>query len=135
MRILVPMVGDLFHYGHVNLLKKIKEEYPNSIIVIGLHTNESVVKYKRNPILNYDERYRIIESCRYVDEIIEFDCEIIVNDSYLKKYNLDLLIHAHSKSEDEKYQQLFINIADKFVRFDYTNGISTTEIINRIKQK
>lgn len=132
MRIFVPMVADLLHYGHVNLLKSIKNKYHDCLIIVGLHTNESVNKYKRSPILNYIERYTVLEACKYVDEIIDFDCELIINVEYLKKYAIDLVIHAHDISEDDKYKQLFINIPNNFERFDYTLGISTTEIINRI---
>ena len=132
MRILAPMVADLFHYGHVNLLERIKNKYPNSTMVIALHTDESVQKYKRKPILTYQERYKVLESCKYVDEIIEFDCDMTIDEIFLKKYDVDLLIHAHPKEEHEKYKQLWKNIPNNFERFDYSQGISTTDIINRI---
>jgi ethanolamine-phosphate cytidylyltransferase len=135
MRILVPMVADLCHHGHLILLKNIKTKYNNCNIIIGLHTNESVKKYKRLPILNYVERYKVLEACKYVDEIIEFDCETIINSEYLIKYNLDLVIHAHHKHEDDKYKQLWVNIPNNFERFDYTEGISTTEILKRISER
>lgn len=134
MFILIPMVGDLFHYGHINLMKNVKKKYPNCKIIIGLHTNESVKKYKREPILNYNERYNIIESCKYVDRIISFDCDIIINYNYLIENNIDLIVHAHDDTleENEKYKQLYINIPGKFDRFDYTKGISSTQIIDRV---
>ena len=128
------MVGDLFHYGHVNLLKNIKNKYTDSQIVIGLHSDESVKKYKREPILKYNERYAVIEACKYVNRIIEFDCEIIVDMAYLKNNEIDLVVHAHDLEEEEKYKQLFINIPNNFERFEYTSGISTTNIIDRIKK-
>ena len=137
MRILIPMSGDLFHYGHVNLFKNIKKKYPDSKITIGLHTDNSVSKYKRIPILTYEERYKIIESCKYVDTIIEFDCEMIIDNNFLKKNRIDLVAHAHDNTpeENEKYKQLWENIPNNFERFDYTEGISTTEIINRILER
>ena len=133
MRILVPMVADLFHWGHVNFLERIKNKYPNSTIIIGLHTDESVQKYKRKPILTFTERYKILKSCKYIDEIIKFDCEMTIDKNFLKKYDADLLVHAHPKEEHEKYKQLWENIPNNFERFDYSQGISTTDIINRIK--
>ena len=111
---------------------KIKNKYPNSTIVIGLHTDKSVEKYKRKPILTYQERYKVLESCKYVDEIIEFNYDMLIDRKFLKKYDADLLVHAHSKEEHKKYKQLWENIPDNFKRFDYSQGISTTEIINRI---
>ena len=133
MRIIVPMVANLFHCGHVDFFEKIKNKYPNSTIVIGLHTDKSVEKYKRKSILTFTERYKVLESCKYVDEILKFDCDMLIDVKFLKKYNADLLVHAHSPKEHEKYKQLWKNIPDNFERFDYSQGISTTDIINRIK--
>ena len=127
------MVADLFHWGHVNFLERIKNKYPNSTIIIGLHTDESVQKYKRKPIMTFTERYKVLKSCKYVDKIVEFDCEMTIDKNFLKKTNIDLLVHAHPKEEHEKYKQLWENIPNNFERFDYSQGISTTEIINRIK--
>ena len=62
MRILVTMSGDLFHYGHVNLLKNIKNDYPNCKIIIGLHNDEVITNYKRKPILTFFERKSVLES-------------------------------------------------------------------------
>lgn len=137
MNILVPLVGDLFHYGHVNLFKNIKTKYPDSNIIIGLHTDLSVSKYKRIPILTYNERYKIIESCKYVCTIIEFDSETTIDNNYLKKNRIDLVVHAHNNTpeENEKYKQLWKNIPNQFERFDYTKDISTTQIINRILKR
>ena len=97
-----------------------------------LITEDSVEKYKRKPILTYQERYKVLESCKYVEEIIEFDCDMTIDEIFLKKYDVDLLIHAHPKEEHEKYKRLWKNIPNNFERFDYSQGISTTDIINRI---
>ena len=53
------------------------------------------------------------------------------------KYNIDLVCHAHFKEEDFKYLPWY-NVPiklGKFKRLDYTNGVSTSEIINRIKMR
>ena len=39
-RILISGVFDLFHYGHMILLKKCRELYPNDILIVGIHTDE-----------------------------------------------------------------------------------------------
>ena len=104
MIVFIPMCGDLFHWGHVELLKKVKKKYKHSKILVGLHTDDSIKKYKRQPILSYDERYKVIESCRYVHKIISFTCDIIVNNDFLSKYNIDLVVHGHSIEEEDKYK-------------------------------
>ena len=71
MRILVTMSGDLFHYGHVRLFIRIKNDFPNCKLIVGLHNDEVITNYKRKPVLTFFERKSVIESCRYVDELFE----------------------------------------------------------------
>lgn len=123
------MVADLFHYGHITFLKNIKNKYKCNIIV-GLHTDEDVMKYKREPIMTYNERKIVLESCKYVDNVIE--CPLNINLEFLKLYNIDIMIHAHDIEEHEKYKFLWGKMGDKFIREDYTKGISTTDIIKRV---
>lgn len=131
MRILIPMSGDLFHYGHVRLLRKVKENNLDCISVIGLISDEQMINYKRKPIMNYEERKEVLESCKYVDEVI--NCPLIYTYELLNKLNIDKVIHAHEPEEDEKYHYFCKNISDKFERYPYTKEISTTEIIERVK--
>ena len=131
MRILVTMSGDLFHYGHVNLLKNIKKDYPESKIILGLHNDKDITNYKRKPILNFFERKSVIESCRYVYEL--FECPLNITQDLIKQQNIDLIIHGHPESEHEKYRFLWEHNEHMFKRYDYTKCISTTEIIERVK--
>jgi len=131
INIFVPMVADLFHYGHINLLKRIRQNYEKDNIIIGLIPDDVCTKYKRTPIMNYEERQLVLESCKYVDKVILFK-HLEITKEFLEKNNLDLVIHAHTLEEHDKYGMFWKNIPDKFIRYDYTSGISTTDIINRI---
>ena len=128
MKILVPMVADLFHWGHVNFLERIKNKYPNSTIIIGLISDKYVESYKRKPIMTFTERYKVLKSCKYVDEIVEYNLE----KNFMEKNNIDFLIHANYPEENNKYIKLFKVASEKYIRFDYSQGISTTDILNRI---
>ena len=64
----IDMVGDLFHFGHVNQIKNVYDLGYD--VVIGIHSDETVESYKRKPILTMDERIKVIESCKYVSSII-----------------------------------------------------------------
>ena len=101
MRILIPMSGDLFHYGHVRLLKRVKDNNSNCISVIGLISDEQMINYKRKPIMNYEERKEVLESCKYVDEVI--NCPLTYTYELLERLNIDKVIHAHDIEDDEKY--------------------------------
>ena len=62
-------VYDLFHIGHLNLIKRAKElcDY----LIVGVSTDELVMKEKsKSPVIPYEERVAIIESLRYVDEVV-----------------------------------------------------------------
>ena len=86
------------------------------------------------PVLNIQEREYIFKSLKMVDEVI-INAPIIITEKFINKYNIDMVIHAHSKEEDEKYfpQHKHAIKLNKFTRFDYNKGISTTVIINRVK--
>jgi len=60
---------DIFHYGHLNILKKTKElcDY----LVVGVSTDELIEKEKgRKPVIPFVERMNIVKSIKYVDEVI-----------------------------------------------------------------
>ena len=126
------MVADLFHVNHVIFLKECKNLC--KYLYVGIHSDEIAEKYKRKPIMNMKERVSVIESCKYVSKVIE-NAPITPNKDFLDKYNIDMVIHAHNENEEEKYNYMYVDCIkeNKFMRIDYQEGISTTDIINRIK--
>ena len=63
---------DLFHSGHVNLLKKCKEiAGVNGRVIVSLNTDSFIESYKgKPPICNESEREIVVKSCVYVHEVI-----------------------------------------------------------------
>lgn len=62
---------DLFHSGHVNLLKRCKEISTFGRVVVSLNTDEFIQEYKgKPPVCSYAERKAVLEACRYVDEVV-----------------------------------------------------------------
>lgn len=63
---------DLFHSGHVNLLKRCREvagEWGN--VVVSLNTDEFIQEYKgKPPVCSYDERKAVLEACKYVSAVV-----------------------------------------------------------------
>ena len=60
---------DMFHIGHLNLLKNAKENC--DYLIVGVNTDERILKQKkRRPVISYDERAAIVEACRYVDKVV-----------------------------------------------------------------
>ncbi|MER7780448.1 adenylyltransferase/cytidyltransferase family protein [Streptomyces sp. NPDC096191] len=59
------MVGDLFHPGHVALLRAGRDFRDR--LIVGVLSDEVVARYKRRPIMTLAEQVAVIEACRYVD--------------------------------------------------------------------
>ena len=64
---------DLFHSGHVNFLKRCQEiAGVGGRVVVALNTDEFIFNYKKKkPILSFQQRKDVLDSCRYVDEVVE----------------------------------------------------------------
>ena len=93
-RILVDLSFTLPHHGHMRLLKQAKKL---GKVIVGLTTDKEVLKYKGYiPELNYDQRKEILQSIKYVDEIIP-SAWLVTND-YLEKNNIDYLFHGQDNS-------------------------------------
>ena len=62
-------VFDLFHVGHLEILRKAKENC--DYLIVGVSTDELVQEYKnKRPIITFDQRIEIIKSIKYVDEVV-----------------------------------------------------------------
>ena len=62
-------VYDLFHIGHLNILKKAKEQC--DYLIVGVSTDELTYSYKNKfPIIPFSERVQIVEAIKYVDKVI-----------------------------------------------------------------
>ena len=62
-------VFDMFHIGHLNILKRGKELC--DFLSVGVSTDELVREYKhKSPIISYDNRKAIVEACKYVDKVV-----------------------------------------------------------------
>ena len=130
-RIYVDMTADLFHYGHVNFLKQASEI--GDYLIVGIHSDETVQNYKRPPIITMKDRIAVVASCRYVDEVIP-DAPLIVDLEWIKKHNIHVVVHGDDFSED--LLQLCYKVPIEmgiFHKVPYTPGISTTDIIKRLK--
>lgn len=80
-------VFDLFHIGHLNIIKNAKSlcDY----LVVGITTDERALKIKgKLPIIPFEERLKIIESLKYVDKVVPKDSSNIQEDWNHIKFDL-----------------------------------------------
>ena len=120
---------DLLHEGHIEILKKGKEL--GDILVVALNDDGSIKKNKgeTRPINKLNTRLSILSSIKYVDFIIVFS-ETTPNNIY-NIINPNILIKGDDYSF-EKIREIFPSV-ENFVSVSLINNISTTNIINKIK--
>jgi len=128
-------IYDLFHRGHVESLNKYKNLFPNVYLIVGIINDSDSTNYKRQPIYNYDDRCAIISNIKSVDEIV-VDAPLVITEDFINKYKIDYIVHGFSNQNDKFKQSDFYDIPinlNKFIEIPYYNGISTTDILNKIK--
>ncbi len=129
-------VFDLFHPGHVELLKRSKAL--GDRLIVAINGDEMVAKYKRRPFLNEEERLKVVEACRYVDHafiIRDFDNKQAVIDHKISK-----IVHGDDWEPSSYLRQICLD--EDFLKrhnvelvfLPYTKGISTGSLINKIKE-
>jgi len=120
-------VFDMFHIGHLNLFKRIKDNFGK--LIVGIHNDEDVMTYKNKPTIPYKDRLEIVKSCKYVDDVYE-NADLVVTDNLLNKISADYVV-AGRENEDyiNKYYQVHI---DKLHLIERTKNISSTFIKNKL---
>jgi cytidyltransferase-like protein len=132
--IYTKIVGDIFHPGHVRFLKSAKSL--GDKLVVQIVSDDRVQVYKRIPIMSQIERAEVIASCRYVDEVqISGPRQITLDFMNLNGYNLYAYGFSSSKEADAKRKDCIELPNERIAIIPYLHGISTTEIINRIKNQ
>lgn len=128
-------VFDLFHTGHVELLRRSKEL--GDRLIVAINGDNMVSEYKRKPYMNEIDRLKIVQSCRYVDEafiIHGFD-----NKKFLKKHQISKIVHGDDWQRESYLEQIRVDEAFlqenkiEMVFLPYTEGISTGGLIKKIK--
>lgn len=126
-------VFDLFHAGHVLMLKECKENCDYLIVALNKAENfdDNINPRKNLPIFSIEERKMIIQSCRYVDEVLEYNSEIELLE-ILRSKNISIRFLG------EDYRGKKITGAELQIPLYYTDrshGLSTSLYRNKILTK
>ena len=119
-------VYDLFHIGHLNILRRAKEQC--DYLIVGVTTDELCFKRKQKyPIINEHDRMSIVEAIRYVDKVVpQTDMEKI---QPVKEFDVNVVfVGSDWKGTDawNQYEKDFAEIGCKVVYLDHTDGISSS---------
>ncbi len=125
------MVADLFHYGHVNFLRQAREH--GDYLLVGIHADDTVMRYKQRPIFSMEERVASVEGCKYVDEVVS-NAPLTIDRGWIEQHDIDLILHGDDFS-DELEELCYKTPMEMGIyrSVGYTPGISTTDIIARIR--
>ena len=121
-------VFDVFHIGHLNILKRAKEQC--DYLIVGVSTDELVESYKnKTPIIPFEERVQIVESIKYVDQVVTQN----TMDKFeaWKVLKFDVLFHGTDWKGSEMYNKIaeqFSRVGVDVVFLPHTEGISSTKI-------
>ncbi len=126
-------VYDLFHIGHLNLLKSAKGLCDK--LVVGVTVDE-LVQYKgKKAMIPFEDRIEIVRSCRYVDAAVpQYDMDKL---TACKKLGASILFVGDDWYATEKwqaYEEQFRKEGIRIVYFPYTKGISSTKITQALHE-
>lgn len=133
----VAGVFDLFHIGHLNLLRRAKEQCNH--LIVGVVNDEAVQKNKKTtPFVPFEERIEMVRACRYVDEAVEITYENSGTREAFRYYHFDAQFsgsdYVNSGSWLAEKEFLEKNGAE-LVFFPYTEQTSSTKIKKLIEEK
>lgn len=125
-------VFDMFHAGHLNVLKESKKKC--DYLIVAVSTDELVQEYKNKlPIIPFSERKDIIKSIRYVDKVVE-QTTLKKIDAY-EKYKFDVMFVGEDWKGTEKWKELekiFKPLGVKIVYIKRKFDITSTALRDKI---
>ena len=120
---------DLFHVGHLNLLRRAKEQC--DYLIVGVHESG---KWKgKETFIPFEERKQIVRACRFVDRVVDSCTE---DADAWTLWHFDRLFVGSDYQGTERfrrYEDFFRDKGVEIIYFPYTQGTSSMQIRERIK--
>lgn len=120
-------VYDLFHIGHLNLLKNAKGMCDK--LVVGVTVDELVAYKGKKAMIPFEDRIEIVRSIKYVDAAVpQYDMDKLTACKKLKANILFVGDDWYATEKWQDYERQFKEAGIQIVYFPYTKGISSTQI-------
>lgn len=125
-------VYDMFHIGHLNILRRAKAQC--DFLIVGVSTDELVLHDKNKiPIIPFKDRCSIVESIKYVDLVVpQFNKNKI---QAWEKYHFNKMFVGSDWKGSEawnSYEKDFFPLGVEIIYLDHTDGISSTILRNKL---
>lgn len=126
-------VYDMFHIGHLNVIKRAKEQC--DYLIVGVSTDELVQKEKnKTPVIPFQERIEIVKSIKYVDEVVpQVDKNKFNAWTKLKFNKMFVGSDWQNTPQWNKYEEQFAPQGVSIVYLPHTDGISSTKLTKVLK--
>ena len=128
-------VFDMFHIGHLNILRAAKDYC--DYLIVGVSTDEVVEVYKhKKPIIPFEERIQIVQAIKYVDEAVP-QTSMNKVDAW-NQYHYDALFHGDDWKNSDMYNKIAIELENRnvdIVFLPHTNGVSSTLLLEKLKKE
>ena len=125
-------VYDLFHIGHLTLLKNAKGLCDK--LIVGVTVDELVLYKGKRAMIPYSDRAEIVRSVKYVDAVVpQYDMDKL---AACKKLGATVLFVGddwYGTEKWKKYEEDFTKEGIKIIYFPYTKGISSTKITEALQ--
>ena len=127
-------VFDLFHIGHLNILRNAKEQC--DYLIVGVSTDEVVQSYKhKSPVIPFEQRIAIVESIKYVDRVV---AQTTMNKMEAwQTLKFDVLFHGNDWQNSDMYNKIikeFSEVGVDVVFLPHTPGVSSTDIAQKMEK-
>ena len=121
----------MFHVGHLNILRRAKEQC--DYLIVGVSTDELVVDYKgKPPVIPFADRVKIVEAIRYVDEVVPQTSMDKVE--AWKRLHFDAVFHGDDWKGSAMYNEIERSLSQvgcDLIFLPHTEGISSTALAKR----
>lgn len=134
-KVYVGMSTDVIHHGHIKILEAAREL---GEVTVGLLTDEAIASFKRLPLLSYEQRKKIIENIKGVNEVVPQETLDYVPN--LIKLKPDYVVHGTDwrtgvqKRTREKVIETLSEWGGKLVEPEHTRDVSSTQLIDKMNE-
>nr|XP_054763001.1 ethanolamine-phosphate cytidylyltransferase-like isoform X1 [Lytechinus pictus] len=122
---------DMVHFGHANSLRQAK--LMGDYLIVGVHSDADIIKHKGPPVMNEQERYKMVRAIKWVDEVVE-GAPYVTHLETLDEHECDFCVHGDDITLDSDGQDCYriVKEAKRFKECKRTAGVSTTNIVGRM---
>ncbi len=127
-------VYDMFHIGHLNILRRAKEQC--DFLIVGVSTDELVQRDKnKTPIISFEERCEIVEAIKYVDKVVPQENKDKFSAWEKYKFN-KMFVGSDWQGTDawKKFEEEFSAVDVEIIYLSHTDGISSTILREKISK-